>query len=71
VTAARVGLWPIVLSIEVSLTASATALKPSASSVGFANYAAVLNDPLFRDSLVRTLAYTALAVVTCVGFGDP
>ncbi len=62
------GLWPILLSIQVSFTASATALKPSASYVGFANYVTVLGDPLFRDSLVRTLAYTALAVVSCVGF---
>lgn len=62
------GLWPILLSFQVSLTSSATALKPSATYVGFANYAAVLGDPVFRASLVRTLAYTSLAVVACVGF---
>jgi ABC-type sugar transport system permease subunit len=62
------GLWPIVLSFQVSLTSSATALKPSATYVGFANYAAVLGDPVFRASLRSTLLYTALAVVACVGF---
>lgn len=62
------GLWPILLSLQVSLTSSATALKPSATYVGLANYAAVLGDPVFRASLARTLAYTGLAVVACVGF---
>ena len=62
------GLWPILLSIEVSFTASATALKSSPSFVGFANYAAVLADPVFQASLVRTLVYTVLAVVANLGF---
>ena len=62
------GLWPILLSIEVSFTASATALKPSPSFVGFANYAAVLADPVFQASLYRTLVYTVLAVVANLGF---
>ena len=62
------GLWPILLSLKVSLTASASALKPDAVFVGFANYRAVFADPLFLDSLKRTLIYTALAVVLNVGF---
>lgn len=62
------GLWPILLSIQVSFTASASALKPNANYVGFANYLTVLGDPLFRESLSRTLAYTALAVAANVGF---
>ena len=62
------GLWPILLSIEVSFTASATALKPVPSFVGFANYAAILADPVFLASLGRTLLYTLLAVGANVGF---
>jgi len=62
------GLWPILLSIQVSLTASATALRPSPSFVGLANYAAILADPLFRASLARTLLYTVLAVAANVAF---
>ena len=62
------GLWPILLSLKVSLTASASALKPDAVFVGFAKYRAVFADPLFLDSLKRTLIYTALAVVLNVGF---
>jgi ABC-type sugar transport system permease subunit len=62
------GLWPILLSIEVSFTASATALKPVPSFVGFANYAAILADPVFLASLGRTLLYTLLAVAANVGF---
>jgi ABC-type sugar transport system permease subunit len=61
------GVWPIVLSIEVSFTASATALRPSPTWVGWANYAAVLADPLFVASLGRTLIYTVLSVVANVG----
>ena len=63
------GLWPIVLSIEVSFTASATALKSAPTYVGLANYAAVLADPQFIGSLWRTLLYAVLAVVANVGFG--
>jgi ABC-type sugar transport system permease subunit len=62
------GLWPIVLSIQVSFTSSATALKSVPTFVGFANYATILADPQFRSSLVLTLIYAALAVVANVGF---
>lgn len=62
------GVWPIVLSIQVSLTASATALRPDPTYVGWANYLAVLSDPIFLASLSRTLLYTALAVVANVAF---
>ena len=62
------GLWPIILSIQVSFTASATALKPNAAYVGFDNYRAIFADPVFLASLWRTLAYTAAAVVANVAF---
>ncbi len=62
------GLWPIVLSIQVSLTDSATALRPDPTWVGLANYAAILRDPEFIASLTRTLVYTTLAVAANLGF---
>jgi ABC-type sugar transport system permease subunit len=62
------GVWPILLSIQVSFTASATALKPNPTWVGFANYATVLSDPIFAASLGRTLVYTALSVVANLAF---
>jgi ABC-type sugar transport system permease subunit len=62
------GLWPILLSIEVSFTSSATALRPLPTFVGTENYAAILRDPLFRESLWRTLLYAAAAVAANVGF---
>jgi multiple sugar transport system permease protein len=62
------GLWPLILSVEVSFTASASALKPSPTFVGLANYAAVLGDPLFVAALARTLVYTAAAVVANLAF---
>jgi ABC-type sugar transport system permease subunit len=65
---AVLGLWPIVLSIQVSFTSSATALKSVPTFVGFANYATILADPQFRQSLVLTLIYAAIAVLANVGF---
>ncbi len=62
------GLWPIVLSVQVSMTQSATALRPDPVWVGFANYARVLADPLFVASLGRTLLYTVLAVAANLAF---
>jgi len=62
------GLWPILLSIQVSFSASASALRPSPEFIGLANYAEVLADPVFRASLARTLLYTALAVAANLGF---
>jgi ABC-type sugar transport system permease subunit len=61
------GLWPIVLSVLTSFTASATALKPVPVYVGFANYAAILHDPLFFSSLGLTLLYAVLAVAANLG----
>jgi ABC-type sugar transport system permease subunit len=52
----------------MSFTASATALRAAPTYVGFANYVAVLGDPLFMASLARTLVYTALAVVANLAF---
>ena len=62
------GVWPILLGISVSFTASATALKAAPTWVGLANYAAILADPGFLASLWRTLLYAALAVIANVGF---
>ena len=60
------GVWPILLSIQTSFTASASALKPSPTWVGLANYVAIFADPVFVASLWRTLLYTALAVVSTI-----
>ncbi|MEZ5837023.1 MAG: sugar ABC transporter permease [Geminicoccaceae bacterium] len=62
------GLWPIVLSFDVSLTKSATALRPEPDYVGLANYAKVLSDPTFIRSLIATLFYTAIAVIANLAF---
>lgn len=62
------GLWPILLSVQVSFTASATALQSSPQWVGLANYATILADPVFLASLARTLLYTAFAVAVNLSF---
>ncbi len=62
------GLWPILLSIQVSFTDSATALQPAPAWVGLANYRAIFADPVFLAALVRTLAYTVLAVAANLSF---
>jgi multiple sugar transport system permease protein len=62
------GLWPILLSIQVSFTASATALRPNPTYVGFANYLVVLADPAFLASLMRTFLYTTLSVIANLSF---
>ncbi len=62
------GVWPILLGISVSFTASATALKAVPTWVGLANYATILADPGFVASLWRTLLYAACAVAANVGF---
>ena len=62
------GVWPIALSVQVSLTASATALGASPVYVGLANYATILADPVFLASLWRTLAYTVMAVAANLVF---
>ena len=62
------GVWPILLSIRVSFAPSATALRAEPGWAGFANYAAVLADPLFLESMVRTLGYTVAAVVVNLAF---
>ena len=60
------GVWPILLSIQTSFTQSATALKPSPTWVGLANYLSIFADPVFVASLWRTLLYTLLAVVSTI-----
>lgn len=63
------GVWPIVLSIQTSFTQSATALKPSPTWVGLANYVAIFADPVFLASLWSTLLYTLLAVFCTIALG--
>ena len=60
------GVWPIVLAVQTSFTASATALQPQAKWVGWANYAVLWSDPIFISSMLRTLTYTSLAVVSTI-----
>jgi len=60
------GIWPIVLAVQTSFTASATALQPHAKWVGWANYAALWSDPIFTNALLRTLVYTGLAVLSTI-----
>ena len=62
------GLWPILLSVQVSFTDSSTALQASPRWVGLANYAAIFADPVFIASLARTLLYTAFAVAVNLTF---
>lgn len=62
------GVWPIILSIMVSFTASATALRPNPTYVGLANYAAILADPGFLASFIRTFIYTAASVIANLAF---
>lgn len=60
------GVWPIVLAVQTSFTASATALQPNAKWVGWANYAVLWSDPIFANALQRTLLYTGLAVFSTI-----
>lgn len=62
------GVWPIILSITVSFTASATALRPNPTYVGLANYAAIFADPGFVASFLRTFVYTAALVIANLAF---
>ena len=62
------GVWAILLSIQVSFTASATALRPNPTWVGLANYLAVFADAGFLASLARTFLYTALSVIANLAF---
>jgi ABC-type sugar transport system permease subunit len=56
------GIIPIVLSIYVAFTESASAMGPAPRFVGFANFQSVLADPLFVKSLWSTVLYTVLSV---------
>ena len=61
------GLWPIVMSVQVSFTDSFTALRPDPTYIGFANYLTVFADPQFQWSMAITVIYTVLSVVANVG----
>ena len=60
------GVWPIVLAIQTSFTESSSALQAQAKWVGWANYLSLWTDPVFMQSLGRTLLYTGLAVVSTI-----
>lgn len=62
------GLWPIVLSVQVSFTESHTALQAEPTYVGLANYVRIFHDPSFLASLAKTLKYTVYSVVFNVLF---
>lgn len=66
-TSLVLGLWPIVLSIKLAFTDSFTALSANPTFVGFENFASVLSDPLFANSLKVTIVYTLIAVPLNVG----
>jgi ABC-type sugar transport system permease subunit len=62
------GLWPIVLSVQVSFTESYTALQPDPTYVGLENYLKIFADTRFLSSLYKTIEYTALSVIFNVSF---
>lgn len=62
------GIWPIIMSVQVSFTDSYTALSPEPTYIGFGNFAKIFADPYFLNSLWLTLAYTAVSVVVNIGF---
>ena len=62
------GLVPIAWSFVLSLQKT-NLLNPSPPFVGLVNYRALAKDPLFRDSVVHTVIYTALFVPLSVGGG--
>ncbi len=43
-------------------------MRPNPTYIGFANYLAVLSDPIFLAALSRTLVYTLLSVVANLAF---
>jgi ABC-type sugar transport system permease subunit len=61
------GIWPIIESIVIAFTTSATALSDAPEYAGLRNFRTVLADPVFADSLWRTLLYTVVSVVLNVG----
>jgi len=58
---ATFGLAPIVWSFVLSFQKT-NLISPEVSWVGGANYERLLDDPLFHDSVVHTVVYTALFV---------
>jgi len=57
------GIVPIILSIYVAFTESATAMSKAPTFVGFENFRSVLSDPQFINSLWSTVLYTAVSVL--------
>lgn len=57
------GLWPIAQSVRVAFTESYTALSPTPTYVGLANFREIFADRYFLASLRLTLSYTLAAVV--------
>jgi multiple sugar transport system permease protein len=62
------GLVPIAWSFVLSLQKS-NLISPEAPFVGLTNYRALAHDPVFHDSVVHSLIYTALFVPISVGGG--
>src|SRR3954467_11291413 len=60
------GLIPIVWSFVLSFQKS-NLLAPERPFVGLDNYQRLADDPLFRDSVSRTVLYTVLCVRVSVG----
>lgn len=62
------GIIPIVWSVLLSFEKS-NLISPSTPWVGWANYRALARDPVFRESVVHSLIYTALFVPLSVAGG--
>jgi multiple sugar transport system permease protein len=62
------GLVPIGWSVLLSFQKS-NLISPSTPFVGITNYRALFKDPLFRESAMHTIVYTALFVPLSVGGG--
>lgn len=64
------GIWPIVKSIQMSFTQSATSLSNNPIYVGFDNYIQIFKDSYFIDSLKITVLFTIISVPLniCIAF---
>lgn len=57
---------PIIYAVLMSFQRVELTVSPDWSFVGLSNYAAILNDRLVRESVSRTLVFTAMTVVVTV-----